>query len=158
MNAQASPPTSTHPARFAGWAFLIFGYAALAFGLYQLAANTWLWVSADAAEGRVVGWEYMEATPRWDRTRNRHLDVNRARATVVSYQTAAGEEVVFVTEWGSEAVVYPTGSTVTVLYRPDAPENAKIRGFVSLYLGPLLLLVFGAGMWVTGQFVRLMFR
>ena len=37
-----------------------------------------------------------------------------------------------------------------VNYALENPERVKIRGFVSLYLGPLMLLILGASFWFFG--------
>lgn len=84
------------------------------------------------------------------------ISVDRAKANVVSFRAADGEEHVFVTAWGSAAAVYDEGEMVTVLYRSEDPSQAKIRGFISLYVGPLLLLLFGAGFWVASVLARYM--
>lgn len=53
-----------------------------------------------------------------------------------------------ITSWdsGTNAPLYPTDSSVTVVYRPGDPERARlqqeIRGFRGIF-GPLMLTVFG---------------
>lgn len=134
-----------------GLAFLLCGYAALAAGIYFLLANTVFWIRAEAASGTVVGWQAMEHRPT---SRTRFANVDPARAIVVSFTPAGGEEIIFATEWGSGKAAYASGEKVTVLYDPDEPADARIRGFVSLYVGPLLLLVFGAVFWFVGTLIR----
>jgi len=131
------------PFKYAWILFAIVGYGAMGFSVYSLVSNTALWIRAESTEGTIQGWEYIEQVGRTPRRAN----VSRAKANVVSYETADGTEVVFVTEFGSASVIYDEGETVTVLYDPDDPEGAKILGFVSLYLGPLILLLFGAVFW-----------
>jgi hypothetical protein len=118
----------------------------LALGIFFLGSNTWFWIVSESTTGEVVGWEYMESRSR----RIRPYKGTRARATVVSFTANEDEEVVFATDWGSGLNLYTQGDEVTVLYNAGNPENAKIRGFVSLYLGPLMLLVLGAGFWFFG--------
>ncbi len=137
--------------RFAGYAFLAVAYAALAGGLYFIGANTLFWIRAEAADGRVVGHDRME-TPGILRPPG----TVPARATVVAFQTANGEDVVAVTDWGSGIDVYSLNDDVTVLYKAEDPTEAKIRGFMSLYLGPLLMMVLGGGFWLAGQLVQIL--
>ena len=69
----------------------------------------------------------------------------------MAFEGRSGEEIVFATDGGSEFAAYDIGETVTVLYYPDdAAASAMIRGFVSLYLGPLMQLVLGVGFWFFG--------
>lgn len=132
-------------------AFLAVGYAGLGGALYFLVAHTVFWIRAESTEGRVVGHQEME------RSHSRRLEHGSvpANATVVAFRTRDGEEIVSATDWGSSVKVYPVGDTVTVLYMLDDPVDMKIRGFVSLYAGPLMLLVMGAVFWIAGTFVQI---
>ena len=58
---------------------------------------------------------------------------------VVSFRTAAGQTVTFVTSWGTSPPAYRRGDQVTVLYDAAAPDKAEIEGFLSLWLGTLIL-------------------
>jgi len=136
------------PIKWGARAFLAVGYGALAASLYFLVAHTVFWMRADSTEGTVMGWEYMEQSRA---TAMRPYAGTRAKATVVAFEGPSGEEIVFATDWGSEFGIYDVGETITVLYdADDAVGSARIRGFVSLYLGPLMLLVFGGGFWFCG--------
>lgn len=148
-------PRETGPVKYAWIAFSVVAYAAMAGGLFFLVSNTVFWIRAESTEGVVVGFEEMEDY----RTRHQRttvISVDRAKANVVSFRAADGEDYVFVTEWGSSAAVYDEGETLTVLYHSEDPAQAKIRGFISLYLGPLLLLLFGAGFWVASVLAKYM--
>ncbi|MGE0821294.1 MAG: DUF3592 domain-containing protein [Candidatus Binatia bacterium] len=142
--------TERDPFKIGGIAFRVIGYGALAGAVYFLVVNTVFWMTAESATGKVVGWEYMNQRS----VRLRPYEKWRAKATVVSFRTSAGEDVAFVTDWGSESNPYSHGDSVIVLYDQDNPENARIRSFVSLYLGPLMLLIFGAGFWFFGTLVQ----
>ena len=58
---------------------------------------------------------------------------------VVTFSLPSGEEVRF----KSTVAGYPPplrhGQAVTVLYDPDRPQDARIRSFQDLWLGPLIL-------------------
>lgn len=58
---------------------------------------------------------------------------------VVSFRTAAGQPVTFVTSWGTSPPAYSKGDQVTVLYDAATPEKAEIEGFLSQWLGTLIL-------------------
>ncbi|WP_085901275.1 DUF3592 domain-containing protein [Kiloniella majae] len=61
----------------------------------------------------------------------------------VIFQTATGEEVTFQSSTGSNPPAYNRGEKVSVLYNPENPQDAKIDGTLSLWLGPLILGVIG---------------
>ncbi len=150
MPSKKAPSSDPGPIKYAWIFFAIVAYPAMAAGLFFLVANTVFWTQAEKATGTIEGWEYMEDT---SITRT-GVSVDRARANVVSFDTPDGEEHVFVTEWGSEIAVYDTGDTVTVLYDRQDPSRAKIRGFISLYSGPLMTIVLGAAMWIASIFAK----
>jgi hypothetical protein len=155
MASEQRTPMETGPVKYAWIAFAVVAYPAMAGGLFFLVSNTVFWARAASTEGVIVGFEAMED----DSTTHRQvtvMSVDRARANVVSFRDEDGEDHIFVTEWGSAAAVYDQGETVTVLYRPEDPSQAKIRGFISLYLGPLLLILLGAAFWVSSVLARYM--
>jgi hypothetical protein len=57
----------------------------------------------------------------------------------VSFQTAQGQAVTFVTSWGTSPPAYRRGDQVIVLYDAATPDKAEIEGFLSLWLGTLIL-------------------
>ncbi|MCH8543365.1 MAG: DUF3592 domain-containing protein [Alcanivorax sp.] len=62
----------------------------------------------------------------------------------VAFQAADGRTYRFVSSSGSNPPAYERGESVMVLYRPDAPEKSRIRGFFSLWGGALICGVLGA--------------
>jgi hypothetical protein len=58
---------------------------------------------------------------------------------VVSFRTAQGQAVTFVASWGTSPPAYRRGDHVTVLYDAATPEKAEIEGFLSQWLGTLIL-------------------
>jgi type VI protein secretion system component VasK len=58
---------------------------------------------------------------------------------VVSFRTAQGQAVTFVTSWGTNPPAYRRGDQVTVLYEAAAPEAAQIESFLSFWMGTLIL-------------------
>lgn len=69
----------------------------------------------------------------------RHGGGNSTYRPVVSFQTAQGQAVTFVTSWGTSPPAYRRGDQVTVLYDAAKPDKAEIEGFLSLWLGTLIL-------------------
>jgi len=72
----------------------------------------------------------------------------------VVFKDSSGEEAFFSTDVGGESELYSKGERVTVLYKPQDLKSAKIRDFKSMYLGPLMLLPFGAVFWFLGVLVK----
>lgn len=52
---------------------------------------------------------------------------------VVSYRTAQGEEVEFISSWGSRPAPYRRGAKITVLYDAAEPQEARIESFFALW-------------------------
>lgn len=60
-------------------------------------------------------------------------------APVVRFQTVEGDTVEFESGMRSNPPAYRKGQTVSVLYDPDEPRSAAIRGFFSLWLMSIIL-------------------
>lgn len=60
-------------------------------------------------------------------------------APVIRFVTAADETIEFTSSVSSNPPGYAKGESVEVLYLPGAPHEARIRGFVYLWLGPIIL-------------------
>lgn len=58
---------------------------------------------------------------------------------IVSFVTEDGSPVEFTSSLGSSRPSHRVGDTVAVLYRPDDPTDAEIRGFWRLWFGPVVL-------------------
>jgi hypothetical protein len=63
---------------------------------------------------------------------------------VVRFQTAEGKTVQFEAGFRSSPPAYRVGASVPVVYLPEAPERAQIRGFLSLWMGPLIIAFIGS--------------
>jgi len=129
----------------ARYACLLVACSALAGSAWFLVSRTVFWIGAESAVGTVIGWEQMKNTS----NTGRRLQSGHAYAAAVTFVAADGEEHQFVADWGSESRPYERGEQVTVLYDPDEPGRVMIRGFVAMYLGPLLLLPMAAAFWVV---------
>ena len=135
--------------KFAGILMIIVGFGMVVAAVYFFAYNTWFWISAESAEGEVVGWEDMETRPG-----PIPVGEKRAKSSLVLFENSAGEEIFFSTDVGSEPGLHSKGEKVIVLYNDQDPQKAMIRDFKSMYLGPLLLLPFGAVFGFIGVLVK----
>ncbi len=91
------------------------------------------------------------------RTEGTVLELVRSRSSdsttyhpVVHFQSQDGTPVEFTSSSGSNPPSYATGEKVNVLYLADAPENAKINGFFSLWGGPLVIGGIGSVFFLIG--------
>ncbi len=117
--------------------------------MYFLVYNTWFWITAESAEGTVVGWDYMEVRPG-----GRKIGEERTKDSLIMFKDSSGDEIFFSTDVGSRSGLYTKGEKVTVLYKKQDQQNAMVRDFKSMYLGPLMLLPFGAVFGVVGVLVK----
>ncbi len=67
---------------------------------------------------------------------------------VVAFTSADGTTRTFTGSTGSNPPSYDLGERVEVLYRADSPEDARINGFLSLWLLPLIF--GGIGLVIAG--------
>lgn len=77
---------------------------------------------------------------------------------VVRFLTANGKTIQFDTSFRSNPPAYRVGETVRVVYLPEEPERPAVRGFLSLWMGPMILgfigaifTAVGAGMIAAGR-------
>lgn len=62
----------------------------------------------------------------------------------VKFTTPDGQEVNFTSSFSSRPPAYDVGESVPVLYLPGKPQEARLKGFGSLWLGPTILAGLGA--------------
>jgi len=74
---------------------------------------------------------------------------------IVRYLTADDKEVEFVSSMGSYPPAYKVGETVEVLYLPDQPGSAEIKGFGEQWLGVLVLGFLGGIFFCIGAGITL---
>ena len=136
-------------AKCVGLGILLFAYAIIAGSIYLVSTHTLLWLSGVSTTGEIQGTRLVVA----DDHSAPNTTSEPSSAYIVSFVTSDGRETIFKTKFSSSFKLYSVGEKVTVLYRPDSPENAKILGFMSLYLGPLLSLFMGFVFWLIGTFM-----
>jgi hypothetical protein len=121
--------------------FALSGIGLLAGGLY-MARNTALFAGkAETAPGIVVENIWRESTS----SRN---SVSGSYYPRVRFRAANGREIEFISSTGTFPAAYRENEGVNVLYDPDDPQHAEIKGFWNLWLGPVIML--GLGVLFTG--------
>ncbi|GAB3279237.1 DUF3592 domain-containing protein [Parahaliea aestuarii] len=118
-------------------------------GLLAVAGAVWMFLNtrefianAASAEGTVI-----------ELVRSRSSDSTTYRP-VVTFTSADGREIEFTSTSGSNPPAFHRGERVTVLYRPEAPETARIGSFFSLWglelifggIGSLFVLIGGGAL------------
>ena len=103
--------------------------------------STQKWIDrTDEVEGKVV---------EMVRIRDRD-DGGYMYAPFVRFQTIEGRTVEFQSTLSSNPPGYRTGQTVSVLYDPDDPQSAAIRGVFSLWLTSIVLGFIGSAFLAVG--------
>ena len=110
--------------------FFAAGLMMLGIAGFLLAQTFLLMRQAETAEGTVVGYE----------SRNADSDF-----PIVQFRTKSGAAGQFVSQSGGLPPPYYVGATVQILYDPNDPTRAQIRGVREQYLGPAAALLLGIG-------------
>ncbi|WP_395368369.1 DUF3592 domain-containing protein [Streptomyces tubercidicus] len=113
-------------------AFLLIALGAmfLVFGLVLAGVSASFLSDAKQTRGSVVALEWHE---------DDHGEIRTPVAyPVVEFTSADGMPRRFQSSTGSNPPSYEKGERVEVLYRADFPEDARINGFASLWLLPLI--------------------
>jgi len=69
---------------------------------------------------------------------------------VVRFNTSDGQIVEFMSSTGSNPASYSVGEKVTILYLPSDPQNAKIKGYFSLYGAAVIVGGIGSAFFLVG--------
>lgn len=69
---------------------------------------------------------------------------------VVEFKTKQGQVIEFASSSSSNPPSYSSGEAVTVLYQPLFPEQAKIKGFFSLWGAVMILSIMGSVFFFIG--------
>jgi hypothetical protein len=123
------------------YVFSLFGIAMLAGGLFAYQHTRSFLATAARAEGTVV-----------EVIHQRSSDSSTYKP-VVQFATADGRQVEFTSSVGSNPPAYSKGAKVEVLYQPSSPEQARINGFLDLWLLPAILGGMGAVFTLIGVVV-----
>lgn len=136
--------------RWIVWGAVAFGALFLGIGLVLTGMSVSFLASAERARGTVVGldWRYEQRSDSGGASRTRRVREEPVAYPVVEFISADGVRRTFRSDTGANPPAYEEGDGVEVLYRADSPEDARINGFASLWLLPL---VFGGiGLVIAG--------
>ena len=122
--------------RWVTFGAIAFGAVFLVVGLILAGVSVSFLADAERAQGRVVALEWRDDVGGSSR-RTRDND-QPAAYPVVEFTSADGTPRTFRGSTGSNPPSYEKGERVEVLYRADSPEDARINGFASLWLLPLV--------------------
>ncbi|WP_443051450.1 DUF3592 domain-containing protein [Streptomyces sp. NBC_00234] len=102
--------------------------------------------NAERAPGTVVSLEWRNDDN--GVSRKKRGNDKPAAYPVVEFTSADGTPRTFRSSTGSNPPSYEEGERVEVLYRANSPEDARIKGFASLWLLPLIF--GGIGLVIAG--------
>jgi uncharacterized protein DUF3592 len=127
---------------------IAFGSLFLVVGLILAGVSVSFLTDAERAPGTVVALEWRDDHS--GASRKRRENDRPVAYPVVEFTSADGTRRTFRGATGSSPAAYEEGDRVEVLYQADSPGDARIDGFVSLWLLPLVfggigLLFAGAG-------------
>lgn len=132
--------------RWIAFGMIAFGTVFLVVGLILAGMSVSFLADAERARGTVVELEWRSddnGASRKARENNRPVAY-----PVVEFTSADGTSRTFRSSTGSNPPSYEEGEQVEVLYRADSPEDARINGFASLWLLPLIF--GGIGLVIAG--------
>ncbi|MGW6026183.1 DUF3592 domain-containing protein [Streptomyces sp. NPDC055099] len=125
---------------------IAFGTLFTVIGLILAGVSISFLADAERAKGTVVALEWRSDS---SGTSRKNQGSNEPVAyPVVEFTSSDGTPRTFESSMGSNPPSYDRGEQVEVLYRADDPEDARINGFVSLWLLPLIF--GGIGLVIAG--------
>lgn len=122
--------------RWITFGVIAFGALFLVVGLVLAGQSVSLLADGERARGTVLSLEW-----RTEHSSSSHKNRSSGRRMaypVVEFTSADGEQRTFRGSVGSDPPSYEAGERVEVLYPADSPQEARINGFASLWLGPLI--------------------
>ncbi|MFD7816117.1 DUF3592 domain-containing protein [Streptomyces sp. NPDC059785] len=132
--------------RWVIFAVITFGSLFMVIGLILAGVSVSYLTDAKRADGTVVALDWR--TDHSSSSRRTRAHDEPAAYPVVEFTPAGGTSLQFRDSTGSNPPSYEVGEQVEVLYRADSPEDAKINGFASLWLAPIIF--GGIGLLVAG--------
>ena len=123
-----------------------FGALFLVVGVILAGVSVSFLADAERARGTVVALEWRD--DHRGSSRHRRAEDQPVAYPVVEFTSADGTPRTFRNTTGSNPPSYEEGERVEVLYRADSPDDARINGFASLWLLPLIF--GGIGLAIAG--------
>ena len=132
------------------YVFSAIGIALLA-GALLWAQNTRSFLAqASTAQGTVIDLVRSRSNSSGSSGSSSSSSSSSTYAPLVRFLTAKGEKIEFTSSSGSHPPSYSQGESVEVLYQAGAPRDAVINGFVSLWLGPMIVGGIGSIFFLIG--------
>ncbi|MGW0908353.1 DUF3592 domain-containing protein [Streptomyces sp. NPDC002853] len=122
--------------RWVAFGMIAFGTLFTVVALILAGVSISFLADAERAKGTVVALEWRSDSSGTSHKKRRSDEP--AAYPVVEFTSADGTPRTFQSSAGSNPPAYDRGEQVEVLYRADAPEDARINGFLSLWLLPLI--------------------
>ena len=119
-----------------GLALGLAGVVLLFFGFKLLFSTRSFIKTATETNGEVIRVDLSSSTDT-DSSGNRSTSTNYR--PVVNFTTSDGQDITFASSVASNPSPYEVGDKVTVLYNPLRPHDAKIKSFVQLWIGTLIV-------------------
>ncbi|WSQ14575.1 DUF3592 domain-containing protein [Streptomyces sp. NBC_01231] len=113
-----------------------FGSLFLVIGLILAGVSVSFLSDAERAKGTVVALDWRNDSSSASRKQRGNNEPHAY--PVVEFTSSDGTQKTFRNSTGSNPPSYEEGDRVEVLYHADSPEDARINGFVSLWLLPLI--------------------
>ncbi|MFJ8534210.1 DUF3592 domain-containing protein [Streptomyces sp. NPDC093591] len=132
--------------RWFAFGAIAFGAVFLVVGLVLAGISVSFLMDAERARGTVVALEWRKDDS--GTSRKKRQSDEPVAYPVVEFTSADGTSRTFRSSTGSNPPSYDEGERVEVLYRADSPEDARINGFASLWLLPLIF--GGIGLAIAG--------
>ncbi|EFL36967.1 predicted protein [Streptomyces viridochromogenes DSM 40736] len=115
---------------------IAFGALFMIVGLILAGVSVSYLAGAERAPGRVVALEWRN--DHTSSSRKKRVNDEPAAYPVIEFTSNDGTPRKFRDAAGTNPPSYEVGEQVEVLYRADSPEDARINGFASLWLLPLI--------------------
>ncbi len=122
--------------RWIAFGVIAFGALFLGVGLILAGMSVSFLADAERAPGTVVALEWK--TDHSSASRKNRVKDKPMAYPVVEFTSADETPRKFRDSTGSNPPSYEVGEGIEVLYRADSPEDARINGFASLWLLPLI--------------------
>ncbi|GGU92782.1 hypothetical protein GCM10010260_29410 [Streptomyces filipinensis] len=142
--------------RWVAFGLIGFGSLFLVIGLILAGLSVSFLTDAKRARGTVVALEWR--TDHHSTSHGRRVNDKPMAYPVVRFTSADGTPRTFRDPTGSSPPAYEKGERVEVLYRADSPEDARINGFASLWLLPLIFSGLGLGVAGVGTIIAVVTR
>ncbi|MET9762311.1 DUF3592 domain-containing protein [Streptomyces sp. NPDC006372] len=122
--------------RWIVFGLIAFGALFVVVGLILAGVSVSYLTGAERAQGRVVALEWR--TDHTSSSRKRRVNDEPVAHPVIEFTSKDGAPRKFEDSAGTNPPSYEVGERVEVLYRADTPEDARLNGFASLWLLPLI--------------------